>query len=74
VGKQLLQDKEELYKIICTLPKKKVMADISYQIILPSVYIVLCAMFNLGENYNVEKQALPEAHILSHKLISSYII
>jgi len=44
-----------------------------YQIILPEIHIVICATFDLGENYNVELQALPNAHILSHKLISGHI-
>jgi hypothetical protein len=51
--KQLLREKEELYKITCNLVKK-VMADISYQIILTEIHIVICATFDLGENYNVE--------------------
>jgi hypothetical protein len=48
VGKQLLQEKEELYKFICTLVEKEVIAEISYQIILTENHIVMC------ENYNVE--------------------
>jgi hypothetical protein len=28
---------------------------------------VICATFDLGGNYNVEKLALPEAHILNDK-------
>jgi hypothetical protein len=53
VGKQLLLEKEELYKITCNLVKK-VMADISYQITFPEIHIVFCATFDLGENYNVQ--------------------
>ena len=49
------------------------MANFSYQIILPDIHIVICATFDLGENYIVELQALPNAHILSHKLISGHI-
>jgi len=71
-GKQLLLEKEELCKITCNLVKK-VMANFFYQIILPEIHIVICATFDLGENYIVELQALPNAHILSHKLISGHI-
>jgi hypothetical protein len=35
---------------------------------------MICATFDLGENYNVEYQALSDAHILSDKHISVYII
>jgi hypothetical protein len=35
---------------------------------------VICAIFDLGKNYNVEQQALPEAHILNDKHISAQII
>jgi hypothetical protein len=30
------------------------MANISYQIILPDIHIVICATFDFGENSNVE--------------------
>jgi hypothetical protein len=32
------------------------MTDISYQIILPSVHIVLCAKFDLKENHNIKQE------------------
>jgi hypothetical protein len=72
-GKQLLLEKEALYRTTCNL-MKKVIADISYQIILPEIPIVICATFDLGENSNLEYEALLDAHILSHKLISGHTI
>jgi hypothetical protein len=73
VGKKLLQEKEELYKIAFTLVKKRVMPDISYQSILPKIRIAICATCDLGENYNVEYQALPDAHVSNDKNISGHI-
>ena len=35
---------------------------------------MICATFDLLENYNVELQALPDAHILNDKHISAHII
>jgi len=56
------------------LSKKKSNGRHNLSNYLNKILIVICAKFHLGENYNVEKHVLPEAHILNDKHISAHII